>query len=442
MSGSDLPIIVSLEVHAGLEQQEIMVEILKSAFKKHLLPTPDSDDISLPNPEVLKNKILIKVKYVDPKKAKEKEEKESATNESLQVPVLTEKVSRTRIRSKSPLRRRRSTASTRSATSVSSDDADTANPEKPKPKAKIHPELSALGIYTRSYHFSNLTNPEALVPTHVFSLSEKKLIEVSESQGPTLFSHNRNFLMRAFPSGLRVRSDNLDPSFFWRKGVQIVALNWQKWDEGMMLNDAMFEGSGGWVLKPKGYLGDNHTAEGDIDTPLSPKAGEIKQIGMESQLDVIERKTLFLSVTVLAGQGLPLPPSLKHVSSFKPYAKILLHVEKPSERTGEILKDKSKAKEEEEAKFKYSIRPEIKGSQDVDFGAKKVEFKDVPGVVEELSFLRIKVMNDEMGKDALAAWACVRLDRLRTGWRFVRLVDARGEKSEGVLLVGIEKSVV
>lgn len=32
--------------------------------------------------------------------------------------------------------------------------------------------------------------------------------------------------------------------------MQIVALNWQRCDAGTMINEAMFAGSGGWILKP------------------------------------------------------------------------------------------------------------------------------------------------------------------------------------------------
>ena len=44
-----------------------------------------------------------------------------------------------------------------------------------------------------------------------------------------------------------------------------------------------------------------------------------------------------------------------------------------------------------------------------------------------------------MGKDELAAWACIRLDRLRRGFRFVHLLDGQGVESQGVLLVRIFK---
>lgn len=52
---------------------------------------------------------------------------------------------------------------------------------------------------------------------------------------------------------------------------------------------------------------------------------------------------------------------------------------------------------------------------------------------------RFKVQDDEIGKDDLAAWACIRLDRLRTGFRFVRLLNATGDVSQGTLLVNIQK---
>lgn len=35
-----------------------------------------------------------------------------------------------------------------------------------------------------------------------------------------------------------------------RPGTQIAALNWQRYDRGMQFNEAMFVGTGGWVVKP------------------------------------------------------------------------------------------------------------------------------------------------------------------------------------------------
>lgn len=341
---SDLPVIVSLEVHCSSEQQEIMVEIIEKSWKGMLVPIPSEPCRSLPSPEELRGKILVKVKYANPEAAKRNAVKASTPK----------------------LQRERSTSS-------GSPDSENQNAvigdEKKKKKTSIIESLSALGVYTRSYHFKSLTTPEALEPTHVFSLSEKKLMEVHESHGPTLFSHNRNFLMRAFPSGMRVSSSNLDPSVFWRKGVQMVALNWQKYDEGMMLNQGMFAGSRGWVLKPNGYRGTT--------------TARMRGLSHESQADAITHRTLSLTVEIIAGQDIPLPIGDKRPSGFHPYVKCELHVEKPEERSGAPIKKEGKSKEGE---YKM-VTKTSKGVEPV-FGGERMEFRQIPGVVNELSFLR------------------------------------------------------
>jgi hypothetical protein len=54
---------------------------------------------------------------------------------------------------------------------------------------------------------------------------------------------------------------------------------------------------------------------------------------------------------------------------------------------------------------------------------------------------RLKVKNDEFGPDRLAAWSCIRLDRLQQGYRFIRLFNAKGENTDGFLLVKISKKI-
>jgi len=322
-----------------------MVEIMKSIWKGLLTPPIEPEATALPSPDSLRHRILIKVKYVDPKKAAAKAQAKDS-------------------RSKSP----------RPSSSSASEEEDIEVPaevkKKNKKKSSIILYLSALGIYTRAFHFSSLTSPEATMPTHVFSLSEKKIMEVHSSLGPTLFSHNRDYLMRVFPSGMRVRSDNLDPAVFWRKGVQFVALNWQRWDEGMMLNEAMFAGSGGYVLKPNGYRGKNVSSSAP-------------GISTESQADAITRKTLTLSIELLAAQDIPLPLGDTRPGGFHPYVKCELHVEEPAEHTGAPIEAGGKSKD---GRFMWKSRS-MKGTE-VDFGSERVEFNEISGVVEELSFLR------------------------------------------------------
>ena len=54
---------------------------------------------------------------------------------------------------------------------------------------------------------------------------------------------------------------------------------------------------------------------------------------------------------------------------------------------------------------------------------------------------RFKVQDDVPGRDALLAWACIRLDRLRPGIRFVHLLNSQGIACPGVLLVKVTKVI-
>ncbi|KAI9713340.1 MAG: hypothetical protein M1812_006699 [Candelaria pacifica] len=341
---SDLPVIVSLEVHTCAEQQEVMVDIMQEEWRGLLVDEPDGISIGeniLPSPDELRQKILVKVKH-SPKPVPEDENKLAAP-------------SRTR------------------SSSSSSNSSDERVPKGQKKKSKIIQTLSSLGVYTQACHFSNFNQPEVSNPCHVFSLSEKALMDVHETHSNALFTHNRNYLMRAYPKALRVQSSNLDPAVFWRKGVQMVALNWQKWDEGMMLNEGMFAGEGGWVLKPPGYR--------STKDPRDHKT--VKGTPATSQAEAIKHRTLTLRIEIFAGQSIPLPPGDDHAKGFHPYVKCEVHVEKPSERTGAPIEGGGRSKDGE-----YKRRTQTRKGIEPDYGGEMLEFVEVPGVVEELSFVR------------------------------------------------------
>jgi len=44
--------------------------------------------------------------------------------------------------------------------------------------------------------------------------------------------------------------------------------------------------------------------------------------------------------------------------------------------------------------------------------------------------------------DELAAWACFRLDRFQSGFRFIHFLDGKGLESRGVLFVKVAKQMV
>lgn len=233
---SDLPLIVSLEVHCNAQQQDVMVQIMEQEWRGLLLDkpavvpgaaAPPSPPAVLPAPGMLRKKILIKVKYVP---------LGDGTSASASTSASAMTVSDGAAAPAACGLSERLASIAQEASVVSSSSGGGVSPPPAKKPSKIIQALSQLGIYTRGVSFKSLSQPEACMPTHVFSLSEKSLMEVHAKHGPALFSHNRRFLMRAYPSGLRIGSSNLEPARFWRKGVQLVALNWQNCDEGMMLN--------------------------------------------------------------------------------------------------------------------------------------------------------------------------------------------------------------
>lgn len=142
------------------------------------------------------------------------------------------------------------------------------------------------------------------------------------------------------------------------------------------------------------------------------------------------RKTLDLRIEVLAAQNLPLPPDDTDPKGFKPYVKVELHVDGPDER----ITDEGQEKEGE-----YKARTKTARGQHPDFKGEPLKFSGIPEVVDQLSFVRFTVRDDEFGRDDLAAWACIRLDRLRSGYRFVHLSDCGGHVTDGVVLVKITK---
>lgn len=336
--GNHLPIIVSLEVHCCFEQQEIMVKIMKEEWAGYLLDKPFDDCNPLerqPRLEELLDKILVKVKRSQSK----------ATVSTPKIPTLA-------------------------VPTLYDDDLSPSDEERcertGERKTPICEALAALAVYTHSEHFKAFGTPSARTNGHIFSIVEGEILRLFEKSPADLLQHNRHYMMRAYPHPFwRIGSHNPDPSLFWRKGVQMVALNWQddKYDK-MALHDAMFtEDTQGWVLKPRGY----RSTDDEGDKP--------------------DCRTLTLRITIYAGLYIPLPEAKSERSDasgeaiigdgdsykhFKPSVQVDLIVshEKPSGK----LVQKTTAKETTHPNW---------GA-----GGCSLEFVGVPNVVDELSFVR------------------------------------------------------
>lgn len=380
---TDLPLIISLEDHTTGDQHKEMVKIMREEWPGLLLenPLPGCDpEKEQPRVADLKRKILIKGKRKTQKGVPRKPELLRKAppmhgRRSISGSTLKEKVSQ--MSAKEYYRAAQQTAS---------------SPEEKQARDdKIHNALSKLAIYTYSAGpFKSFNSKDSEKPAHIFSFSEEKLKALHRTKHKDVFQHNKKFLARTFPASLSAflsTNPNL-PTLFWRKGVQMVSLNWQSWDTAMHLNDAMFDDTHGWVLKPRGYQSDSSAT---------------------CQAHVAGKKKLSLRVTILAGQNIPMPrvddsagkssrsissttvtgdsdvravpaTPVVHDSDFRHKVKCYLHVESHGERNHikklgeeEICRETSPA-----------------GTQNPTWPADEstLQFPEVSHVVEELSFLR------------------------------------------------------
>jgi hypothetical protein len=145
---SNLPLIVSLEVHTCPEQQEIMVELMNEYWAGMLVDLPidaatNSDQISLPTLKDLERKILVKVKRSSHIKPAVSDAKPTTP----QMPP--------------PLKRTNSTESVASSNTTESEEAPEGEKKPAAPKPKVVEALSKLGVYFGGYHFKGLDSPGA-----------------------------------------------------------------------------------------------------------------------------------------------------------------------------------------------------------------------------------------------------------------------------------------
>ncbi|KAI1434836.1 PLC-like phosphodiesterase [Xylaria sp. CBS 124048] len=394
---TNLPIIISLEVHAGPEQQESMVQIMKQEWAGLLVEKPEEACPigRMPRLEDLLGKILVKVKKASPSQ-------ETSTSLGSLAPKITVDDDSAEV------------------SSVLSDDRSA---KRPQLKVPICENLSNLAVYTHSEHFTNFESPAAKISSHIFSISENKILDLWESKQKELFAHNRNFFMRVYPKPMRIDSSNLDPSQFWRKGVQMAAMNRQSWDEGMMLNKAMFSGENGWVLKPPRFR--SHVEETDHPDPRP----------LYHTFDLI--------ITVLAGQHIPLPGDMSRrgASTLRPLVKCQLHVDKVEERSENSGEGGTKPRPVE---WKQQTASGKTDHPEFDRDRRTLFFSGVHRVEEQLSFVRFRVEHEQFvlksRSECFAGWACIRLDRLATGYRLIPLLDPEGNETKGVLLVKVLKN--
>ena len=459
---SPYPLILSLEVHCKPAQQQEMVNIMISELGDQLLLEPlMTNAFQLPSPEDLRNKILIKVKSSgeDPNSkldipASRFDTPSGHRNRSLSSPCSRPQILDNQVipsttlmpspSSTSPIEQSsvwavsRGSMTTTSISSATEDSEvskrnDAFQPKKRPTKkrtSKIIQNLGKLGVYTQGITFTSFTLPESKALNHVFSIAERGFESLCQNQDSKaqLEKHNMRYLMRVYPAYHRINSSNPDPLIFWRRGVQMMALNWQTYDLPMQMNEAMFASGSdklGYVLKPR-ELRESTSIQEEISEPSIHGLGRI------------QKKKISFSVEVISAQQLPRPRGIAPDATLDPYIEIEMF----------CAEDKSKDVVSGEGGQDASARngmsgigsPHRRRTKVVQANGFNPVFQDefrltVETKYPSLVFVRWTVWNSQDGRQPVTnasteplATFTAKLSSLEQGYRHLRLYDHNGDQ--------------
>jgi hypothetical protein len=274
----------------------------------------------------------------------------------------------------------------------------------------IVPELAELGVYAQSVKPKDNSwyDPGQLINGphhHLINVSESGLSSHLPKNAIAISRHNSQHLMRVFPKGTRISSSNLHPEKFWGVGAQICALNWQTFTTSVQLNDALFNGTPGYVLKPAALRANG---SGDIRT------GRMRK----------------LRVHVAGATDVPLHEDRER-DSIKPYLTCTLF--NPLETDKEPPKRKTSPYKHHTLGFlHHGENPHA--TNPVWDETLEWEYED-----NELVFLRMLIKSDDsFARNPKFAAMAVRLSYASPGWTFIRMMDLKGRETECTLLMRFE----
>lgn len=425
---SQYPLWVSLEVHCNPTQQEVMANIMKEIFAERLVTEKLLGfEGQLPTPEQLRGRILVKCKspnLSDPKNA-------DSTGTRRRGNSLTSPFTRPTIPSESsipnspllspnyPGNRRGSNRRVNTITegeisdvqdALSSSSSDDSGSEKSrKPQSKITKVLGDLGVYCLGIKFRGFDDADCKIFNHILSFKERTFLNNSSTKASkdALFRHNMRYLMRVYPSQHRLASSNFDPLIYWRRGVQMAALNWQTFDLGMNFNQAMFAGGkdgSGYVLKPRSFR-------------------EIQMVSDELATKR-ERKRVSFTIDVISAQQLMRPFSLGERRTVDPYVEVEVF----------LADDKRDKRDAAGQPIRRPLKYRTKVMRENGFNPvfdNRFSF-DVRTKYPDLVFVRWSVKLSDGGnyndRSPAVATYTAKLTSLKQGYRTLPLVDHNGDK--------------
>lgn len=379
------PVLLSLENHCSAHGQKRLVEIMREVLGHRLLSEPiqkDNEGIDYdPAKHVklsdLSGKVAVIVEYHLPDEA---QDSDSSSDSSDSESDEEEHAARDKYKEE----------------------------KKNKASSIIIPELAALGVYAQSVKPGDNSwfDPGELANGphhHLINVSESGLRTHLPAESTKITAHNSRHLMRVYPKGTRISSKNLKQVPFWGVGAQICALNWQRFDAAMQVNEAMFDGTDGYVLKPAALRpGGSGSATND------------------------KRKRLRLRVA-----GATDVPTAEADKDLRPYLTcVLVH---PCDLENEPPKRKTHAYKQHKLDFLH--RGENPPPEDPVWDEElEWEYED-----SDMVFLRMLIKSDEsFARNPILGVSAVRLMYLVPGWSFITMLDLKGRETKCTLLVKFE----
>ncbi|KAH6655342.1 hypothetical protein BKA67DRAFT_515452 [Truncatella angustata] len=438
---SKFPLWISLEVHCNATQQVLMSSIMKEIFGERLILTaldPSSD--KLPSPSELRERILVKVKAAAAEEqrtgrvpsANGRRRGNSLTSpyakpmvaDSAPVPPysLTQSpMLSPRDPSRKRVAKRYNTITegeVQDTVSSSTSDCDSGN-EKTSSKKKtsrIVPALGDLGVYCTGVSFNGFDSVDCKMPYHILSFMEgtfKSNTKTKELKDQ-LYRHNMRYMMRVYPQFSRLSSNNFNPLMYWRKGVQMAALNWQTFDHGMQLNQAMFDAGtdqSGYVLKP-------HSMR---EIRRMPNGIPAEAVGK------LVRKNVTFSIDVISAQQLMRPGNLPANKSLDPFVEVeVFHANDKRDKHDSTVGIPTPT----DSPLKYNTGVVRENGFNPVFD-EKMKFS-ITTKYPELIFIKWSVKFSTTGEPndraATMATFTAKLSSLKQGYRTLPLLDANGDR--------------
>ncbi|KAI2564703.1 phospholipase C zeta 1 [Homo sapiens] len=240
---SDYPVVLSLENHCSTAQQEVMADNLQATFGESLLSDMlDDFPDTLPSPEALKFKILVKNKKIGTLKETHERKGSDKRGDNQDKETGVKKLPGVMLFKKKKTR-----------------------------KLKIALALSDLVIYTKAEKFKSFQHSRLYQQFNENnSIGETQARKLSKLRVHEFIFHTRKFITRIYPKATRADSSNFNPQEFWNIGCQMVALNFQTPGLPMDLQNGKFldNGGSGYILKPhflresKSYFNPSNIKEG------------------------------------------------------------------------------------------------------------------------------------------------------------------------------------